>query len=195
MKKIGIFLAVLLFAPSFLVAQSIGLPQQINLRYNAQISNAPAGTCGCFALQGGGLDANWNLFGFDKKTATLGVVADFDVVHTATVSNANYGLTLSTFTFGPRVTVPAKKKIEVFGQTLFGLAYGSGSQFPSGDTLIPSASSFALNLGAGGDYQLNKRISIRVLQLDYVRTQLPNTSSNWQNNLRVGSGVTLNLHP
>jgi hypothetical protein len=48
-----------------------------------------------------------------------------------------------------------------------------------------------LDLGAGADVPLNKRISARILQLDYLRTTLPNNTTNWQNNLRIGAGLTL----
>lgn len=193
MKRIGIlFVALLLLVPSG-AAQTPGLPQEIALRYNAQISNAPAGTCGCFALQGGGLDANWKLMGLGKTPVALGLVADLNVVHTGAVSNADYGLTLSTYSFGPRVTLPAKKRVQVFGQALFGVAHGSGSQFPHGNSLVASANSFALDVGGGGDVQVNRLLSARVLQLDYLRTQLPNTTSNWQNNLRVGAGISFHF--
>lgn len=193
MKKTGFFLAALLsLAPLCAAQRTIPLPA-INLRYSAQISNAPAGTCGCFALQGGAIDAAWKLFRLGSKGPALGFVADVDAVHTATVSNAPYGLTLSTFTFGPRVTVPVHKKVRAFGQVLFGVAHGSGSQFPEGNSLVPSANSFALNLGAGADYSLNRLISIRPLQLEYLRTQLPNTTSGWQSSLRLGAGITFHL--
>jgi len=59
--------------------------------------------------------------------------------------------------------------------------------------LVSSANSFALNLGAGADYSLNKSISVRILQLDYLHTELPNNTSNWQNNLRIGAGLTLHF--
>jgi hypothetical protein len=192
-KRSGLFLVTLLIASRFCAAQTPGLPQQINVRYDAQISNAPAGTCGCFTLQGGAADANWRLIGIDKQRAALGFVADVGVEHTGTVDNANYGLTFSTFTFGPRLTARVKK-VKAFGQALFGLAHGSGSQFPQGNSLVSGASSFALNVGGGADYRINPLISVRVVQLDYIRSQLPNATSDWQNNLRVGAGLTFNLH-
>jgi hypothetical protein len=40
---------------------------------------------------------------------------------------------------------------------------------------------------------MNKRLSLRVLQLDYSRTSLPNNTTNWQNNLRIGAGITLRV--
>jgi opacity protein-like surface antigen len=84
------------------------------------------------------------------------------------------------------------KKAQPFAQALFGLAHGSGSEFPhSGNGLTTSANSFAFDLGAGADFPVNKRLSVRILQLDYLRTALPNNSNNWQNNLRISAGLTL----
>jgi hypothetical protein len=192
-KRLGILLVALLSVPRLCAAQTPGLPHDINVRYDAQISNAPAGTCGCFTLQGGAADANWRLIGLDNGRVALGLVADVSAEHTGTVENANYGLTFSTFTFGPRVSARVKK-VRVFGQVLFGVAHGSGSQFPQGNSLASSASSFALNLGAGADYRINGLMSIRIPQVGYIRSDLPNATSNWQNNLNIGAGLTFNLH-
>ena len=193
MKRFGILVPALLLAPYLCAAETPGLPQEINVRYEAQISNAPSGTCGCFTLQGGGLDADWRLIGLGKSRAALGLIADVGASHTGTVNDANYGLTFSTYTFGPRVTMPLARKMDAFGQVLFGVAHGSGSQFPQGNSLVASANSFALNLGGGGNYRIDRLMSIRVLQVEYIRSQLPNTTSDWQNNLRIGAGLTFNL--
>ena len=58
-------------------------------------------------------------------------------------------------------------------------------------TLASSANSFALDLGGGADYSISQRFSLRAVQLDYLRTSLPNIDSGWQNNLRIGVGVTV----
>jgi opacity protein-like surface antigen len=165
---------------------------EVNLRYSEQVSNSPAGTCGCFALEGAAGDFYWNVMHIGAMhKAGLGVAADIGVAHTGNVNGDGYGLTLTTYSAGPRFVLPSARKLSPFAQALFGLAHGSGSQFPQGDSLVSSANSFGLNLGAGADYSLNKRISLRILQLDYLRTDLPNNSSNWQNNLRAGAGITL----
>jgi hypothetical protein len=173
-------------------AQAQILPRDASLRYSEQISNGSAGNCGCFTLQGAAADANWDL-GPMISTIHLGLAADAGVEHTSNVNNAGYGLTLSTFAAGPRFTLPVRKT-QAFAQALFGLAHGSGSQFPqSGNVLTSSANSIAFYLGAGVDHPLNKRLSVRYIQLDYLRTALPNNSSNWQNNLRIEAGMTLHF--
>lgn len=192
MQQIRITLFSLLCLALAAVTQAQTLPRDAGLRYSEQISNGSAGNCGCFTLQGIAADANWNL-GPMTSALHIGLAADTSMEHTSSVNNAGYGLTLSTFTAGPRFTVPVRKS-QAFAQALFGLAHGSGSQFPqSGNVLTSSANSFAFYLGAGVDYPLNKRLYVRYIQLDYLRTALPNNSSNWQSNFRIGAGLTLHF--
>ena len=189
MLKVCMTLVALLCLALATFAQAQVLPQDVGLRYSEQVSNGPAGSCGCFTLQGAAADAAWNL-GHLSSALYLRLAADVGAEHTGNVNNAGYGLTLSTFTAGPRFNLPGNK-VKPFAQALFGLAHGSGSEFPQGNSQESSANSFALDLGAGADIPVNKRLSVRILQLDYLRTALPNNSTNWQNNLRIGAGLTL----
>ena len=93
----------------------------------------------------------------------------------------------------PLVIASVCSRLKPFAQALFGFAHGSDSAFPQRSALEDSANSFALDIGGGADYGLRKRFSTRVLQLDYLRSGLPNGSTNWQNNLRIGAGLTLRL--
>lgn len=190
MQKTAITLVTLLCLALACGARAQVVPGTVNLRFSEQVSNAPAGTCGCFGLGGIAGDAAWNLI--PVGDAALGLAADLGVVHTGQVNGANYGLTLTTFAAGPRMRFPGRR-LQPFGQALFGVAHGSGSEFPSGNTLVSSANSFALDLGGGADYSINERLSLRALQLDYLRTSLPNVFSGWQNNLRIGVGVTVHF--
>ncbi|MFZ1937915.1 MAG: hypothetical protein WBE56_12510 [Terracidiphilus sp.] len=191
-KQAFSILGVLAFAlPCAMFSQSHSMA--FDARYSAQISNASAGNCGCFSLQGGAADFYLNAVGIGgSHGAGLGAAIDVGSEHTASVNGAPYGLTLTTLTFGPRIVLPGHK-IQPFAQVLLGFAHGSDSAFPAGNILVPSASSFALDIGGAADYSINKRLSVRFVQVDYLRTSLPNISSNWQNNLRVAAGVTLHF--
>jgi peptidoglycan-associated lipoprotein len=193
MRKTAITLVALFCLALAGDAHAQTVPGAVNFRYSEQVSNAPPGDCGCFGLEGAAVDAAWNLISLDGwRGAGLGLAADFGVVHAGQVNGAGYGLTLTSFTAGPRVRLPGKR-LQTFAQALFGVAHGSGSQFPSGSTLVSSANSFALDLGGGVDYSINQRLSVRALQLDYLRTSLPNIGSDSQNSLRVGVGFTVHL--
>jgi hypothetical protein len=192
MRKIAILLVVLLSWTGICAAQHSDAIPDVNLRYSAQISNASGRDCSYFTLQGGAIEAAWTLAAFRKGVALDGV-ADLGVDHTATINNAGYGLTLTTITFGPRLKFPVHRKVSLFGQMLYGVAIGSDSEFPRGSSIHSSATSYALSLGGGAEIALNKRVSIRAAQVDYLRTGLPNISSDGQNSLRVGAGITLHL--
>jgi len=189
-------------ALSLLVILSLALPcaaqpdthsANIDVRYSAQISNAGPGNCGCFSLQGGAADLFLNFIGIGANHGPgLGAAVDIGSEHTSSVNGAAYGLTLTTFTAGPRVVLRGHR-LEPFGQALFGFAHGSNSSFPVGGSLAASANAFALDIGGAMDYYLNNRLSIRLVQADYLRTSLPNLGSNWQNNLRIAVGVTLHF--
>ncbi len=174
-------------------ARSQVVPGEVNVRYSEQISNAPPGNCGCFGLEGAAVDAAWGASGVGiARGAAFALAVDAGVEHAGSVGSAPYGLTLTTVTAGPRFWLPGGK-LRIFGQVLLGVAHGSDSEFPHNNSLVPSASSFALDAGGGAERFIGQRFSIRLLQMDYVWTSLPNTTSDYQNNLRIGAGITLHF--
>jgi opacity protein-like surface antigen len=173
-------------------AQSHLLPICVGFRYSEQVSNVAGGNKDRFALEGAAADAYWKMISLPSG-ANLGLAVDGSMENTHDMNGAGYGLNLFSFAGGPRFKL-STHSVRPFVQALFGVAHGWGSEFPSGgNKLASSASSFALDLGAGADYPLNKRLSLRVLQVDYSRSSLPNNTTNWQNNLRIGAGLTLRL--
>jgi hypothetical protein len=195
MRNIGFMMAVILISSAACSAQSAAVPLSVNVRYSEQISNGPAGFCGCFSMAGVAGDVAWEIhrFGGEQPAGFIGGVADISVEHTGSVSGAPYGLTLTTLAFGPRYQFPAGKTA-IFAQSLFGFTYGSSSAFPAHNTMEPSATSLAVDLGTGVDIPFkNRRFSCRALQLEYLHTDLPNNSTNWQNNLRISAGFTIHF--
>ncbi|MFP5236426.1 MAG: hypothetical protein ACLGSD_11035 [Acidobacteriota bacterium] len=169
-------------------------PVDANIRFSEQISNGPAGNCGCFAMEGFAGGAAWTIHSYGvEHNRAFGAVADFSWERTHKVSNAPYGLTLTTAAFGPRFSTPAFKSTRIFAQSLFGFTHGSNSAFPVHNSLEPSANSFALVLGGGMDHPVSQHLSIRIFQLQYLRTALPNNTSNWQNNLQISTGLKFSL--
>jgi outer membrane immunogenic protein len=191
MLKIAIAIAAVLLLWTSCDVQAQSPLATVNLRFSEQISNGPAGSCGCFGMEGFAADTGWRLKALSLgKNAGVGAAVDLGVVHTGSVDNAPYGLTLTTVTGGPRLNLPGHR-LQTFAQALFGFAHGSGSAFPQGNNLVDSANSFALDVGGGADYILQNRFALRVLQLDYLRTDLPNGNTDWQNSLRISAGVTI----
>lgn len=157
------------------------------LSYDATYSNSTAGG-GNFWLQGGNIQAHGQFW------RGLGAVADVSGAHNANINSSGVGLDLVTATFGPRYTLwMPRKPISVYGQVLAGEAFGMNSLFPGiGGSGSNSANSFALVAG-GGVNCARRRFSVRALEVDWVRTQLPNAGSNVQNNLRIGAGFVFHI--
>jgi len=120
----------------------------------------------------------------------LGVVADVGGLHTANGNGSGVGLDLVTVAFGPRYTWrPPHQRSTVFGQILAGETLGANSVFPSAAGISSGSNSLALIVGGGINIPVSRRLAVRALEADWLRTQLPNATTGVQNNLRLGAGV------
>ena len=163
-------------------AQMIPRPASVSLgvNYTADISNSPPGSCGCFAMQGGGVNVRLGL------TDRLSAAADFSVVNTGTVPGANYGLGLMTLMAGPQFR-HRLGRYTPYGQVLLGAVHGFNSLFPASSS--SSASGFIYAVGGGSEMILSPKFSARLIELDYMHTNLPNNDNNWQNHLKIAAGL------
>ena len=156
----------------------------LSFGFEAVRANAPPGISSDFGLFGGRTDAAYHF------TRQIAAVAEFSGSHANLISNTGQNLTLTTYTFGPRITFN-KRRVKPFGEALFGAGHGSNSYFPTGTTYTTSASSFAYSFGGGVDVNLTHRFAIRALEAQYLHTALPNGTTNHQNQLVIGAGVLL----
>lgn len=145
-----------------------------------------------FGMSGGSVDV---LYPFTRH---LGAVAEFSGIHTGNVPLSGSGLTLLTYTAGPRFSTNLHlghetRKITAFGQVLFGGAHGADGSFPDGAVLSSTANSIAFSAGGGLHVGLNRRVAFRVIQAEYLYTRLPNLFDNYQNSYRIGAGVVVRL--
>jgi outer membrane immunogenic protein len=155
--------------------------------YEMQRSNGPAGDCGCFSLQGGRADASFRLF------KGLAVAGEISGAHATNISGSGIDLSLLTYMAGPRYSIRMNYKLRPFGQFLAGSVHGFDSLFPHQTGASSSANSFAFTAGGGLDYGLSRHIAVRVFQIDYLKTYLPNNAGDEQNNLRVGAGIVFRM--
>jgi outer membrane protein OmpA-like peptidoglycan-associated protein len=155
-----------------------------SIGYNNIRANAPPSQCQCFNMNGG------FVFGSVHLTDWLGIEGQFTGGHSSNISPLGQGLTLSTFTAGPRVS-HRFRRFTPYGEVLVGGAHGSDSYFPSNNSSSTSASSFAFSTGGGFDFRLTPRYSIRGLDMQYLRTSLPNGISNEQHQLMIGAGLVI----
>jgi hypothetical protein len=121
----------------------------------------------------------------------FGVAGSFSETRSGN-SGQGIPVNLVVFTLGPRYTSPkfgAKHAVTVFGEGLIGGANGFDGVYPKASGASPSATSHAFQTGGGIDIDIKPRFSIRVLQVDWLRTGLPNATNNIQNTVRFGIGV------
>jgi hypothetical protein len=156
----------------------------IALTYDAAQANIVPGNK--FSLQGGSLQIHGRFW------HGLGVVADVAGLHTAKMNSTGAGLDLVTATFGARYTLPESRRgCAAFGQVLAGEANGINSVFPTANGVSQNASSLALQIGGGINLRMRHRVAVRAFEANWLRTQMPNATTNVQNNLRIGAGLIL----
>ena len=137
----------------------------------------------------------WDFSGQYKFLPFLGAVADF---------NGDYGTLdgvntrVHTFLFGPQVSLPAR--VSPFAHALFGVANESQDAIPLPPACpvgIPACGtfyslgpdhSFATAVGAGIDVKVIRFVSVRLIQIDYLRTQLHRTN---QNQPKASAGIVI----
>ncbi len=155
---------------------------EVALVYNPLMSNVVGSSS--FWMQGGSVQVHGQFW------RGLGVVADVSGLHTANASaSPGVGLDLVTATFGPRYTWSLRGRYAVFGQVLAGEAYGLHSVFPAAGGANDSADSLALYVGGGVNLHLKDGFALRAIEANWLRTQMPNATTNVQNNLRLGAGL------
>ena len=144
-----------------------------------------ASTSQNFWMQGGSIELGANLY------HGWGIAADVTGTHTSSIGTSDLPSSLVTTTFGPRYRWHADRRLSLYGQGLIGEANGFHSIFPATVGSQPDANGFAAQVGGGIDYRISYRFAFRVLDAAWLRTQLPNSTDNVQNNLRLGAGVVL----
>jgi hypothetical protein len=159
----------------------------IAVLYTADSSNRIPGEH--FWMQGGTVQ----LYG--QFWRGLGVVADVTGEHSGAMGTSDIGLDLVTVTFGPRFTWrPGHRKVALFGQSLIGEANALHSVFPTPTGITDSSNSMALKIGGGLNYRISSHFDVRAFEGNWVRTQLPNSTSNVQNHLQTGTGIVFRFN-
>lgn len=150
--------------------------------YSAARSNAVGGSS--FWLQGG--SAQMHLLFY----RALGLVIDFSGWHAGNIQSSGVGLDLVTSTTGLRYTWrPAHTRYSLYGQALAGVANGYNSDFPANSGVVASSQSLALKLGGGLNIGMTRRIALRAIEADWLRTQFPNSTTGTQSSCQLNSGL------
>lgn len=186
----GIVTGVMALLPVGLWAQQKSPhPQELDfaMTYSAQRGNLTSGES--FWAQGGGAELTATFY------HGLGITANVTGTHAANINSSGVGLTLVTATFGPTYTwaVPGHRnslrQLRFFGESLIGIANGVDSVFPDTSGAQSDATGLALQTGGGADLNLSPHFAVRLFRADWLRTQLPNGTTNVQNNLQLDTGI------
>jgi hypothetical protein len=175
-------------------SQPLGV--DLALTYTAERAKIANTDCGCFWLQGGSVNGGVTLF------RGLGIAANLTGEHSSDIA-PGVDLNKIAFMAGPRYTLRTSRwtnsflhprhGTSVFGEALFGTAHGFDSVFPTLSATTSSATAFSMQIGGGLNVALARGFGLRALEVDYVRTTLPNGASNTQNDLRLSFGVSYHL--
>jgi outer membrane immunogenic protein len=157
----------------------------VGVDYNYVRTNAPAGGCGCFALNGG---SGWVAFNFSHA---VGIVGEIASQHASNISGSRVDLTLTSYLVGPRYTWAHARHFAPFAQVLLGGAHASGNLAPGRSMLPGSANTFGMTAGGGLDIGLTRHIFLRAFEADYYLTHFDNGVNDHQNNLRIAAGVII----
>jgi peptidoglycan-associated lipoprotein len=161
---------------------------ELGFAYDYVHSNAPPGSCGCFSLNGGSATFAWNM-----GKGGFALAGDVLVTQAGAIAGGNSNLTLSAYTGGVRYWPPVgHSRFQPFGEALVGLAH-AGGPLVTGGTTSNAGAAFATNLGGGLDLRTSSRISIRVVDADYLFTGFDNGANNHQNNFRIGAGLVVHF--
>jgi outer membrane protein OmpA-like peptidoglycan-associated protein len=158
----------------------------LSVGYSHLSANAPPAGCKCFSMQGSYFSAGLHL------NQWLSAAAEVNGGHSNDISLLGQNLTLMTYSAGPRVEF-YRRRLDLFGEALFGIANASNSYFPTTTSYTSSASGFALSAGGGADFNLTPHLAVRLFDAKYLRTSLPNGADNSQNQLVIESGIVFKL--
>jgi outer membrane immunogenic protein len=161
---------------------------KIDVSANYSYLRANPGTSGYngFNLNGGSAAVSYNFQDW------ISGVADFGGYRVGSENGVNVDSQLVTYLFGPRFTYRKWRRISPFGNVLFGAARAGSGVFATSNSHTAFASAF----GAGVDWNVRDRFSIRPLEFDYLLTHLPefgNGNNQTQNNLRVSAGIVFHF--
>jgi outer membrane immunogenic protein len=173
-------------------------PIDITATYTAEHAKiSPSGDCGCFWLQGGSGEANVYVYRGLSVAAELtgsrvgNVTPGVDISQIAVMGGPRYTFGTSQWTdriFG------SQHRSSIFGEALFGGVHAFDGAYPSSTGLKTTASAFSMQVGGGFNVRLARNFALRAFEVDYVRTSLPNGTTDSQHDLRLAAGISYQIH-
>lgn len=146
-----------------------------------------------FYLRGATADVGYTFFhGVGVAVSGTGLAAtnlrgSIDIHHLQMLAGPRY-----TYNWGYITNTHTNRKGGAFIEGKVGYTLATAGQYPYEEVIDDRASSLTYVGGGGINLHVYHRFDLRLLEVHYVRTHLPNGGSNQQNTLRVASGI--NFH-
>src|SRR5579862_186664 len=171
MRKITVLVAMFLFVGVSARAQSAPSIEFFRgySHVEADISNTS------FSLNGGEVSMTQNLNSWFGGTLDVG---------TQYGTRNGFNVNTQQIMYGPVFSYRKMSSITPFGHVLVGAVHGSQGF----DGISQSAFKFGAAFGGGLDIKLNKRFSVRAIQVDYLLSRFLSTN---QNNIRISAGIVV----
>ena len=158
------------------------------MTFTTEQSKTFPGSGGNFFALGGSIDAGATfLHGW-------GWAGNITVEHASRIA-PGFNLRETDIMTGPRYTYRKGGKHEnrLFGELFVGEAHATDPLFPTSKGFTDKANAFAWQAGGGWDLSLSKHFALRAIEVDFVRTYLPNGGSNNQNHIRLAVGLEYHI--
>ena len=119
--------------------------------------------------------------------STVNLRGSLDVEQISFMAGPRY-----TWNWGHITPTASNRKGGLFVEGKVGYVIAISGSYPVDGRILSNASSLTYLGGAGVNLHVYDRFDLRPIELEYVRSQLPNGGTNVQNSLRLGSGI--NFH-
>ena len=160
----------------------------VAMTFTTEQAKTSPGTGGNFWSKGGSIDAGATfLRGF-------GWAGDITVQHARAIA-PGFNLRETDVLTGPRYTYRkgSKRESRFFGQAFVGEAHATDGLFPTTTGYTNKANAFEWQAGGGWDISISKHLAIRAIEVDYLRTYLPNHELSYQNHIRLAAGLAIHF--
>ncbi len=119
--------------------------------------------------------------------STVNLRGSLDVEQIALMAGPRF-----TRNFGHITPTAINRKGGVYVEAKAGYVIATSGAYPVNGVIMDHASALTYMGGAGANFHVYDRFDLRVIEVEYLRNQLPNGGTNVQNSLRLGAGI--NFH-
>jgi hypothetical protein len=190
------YLFVLLLLLAFALPAHAQHPQDIGLTFTQSRSNfvtVPGSATQYFYLRGAAADYNFTIAkGIGVGATAIGTTAQnlgghVDIHQVSILAGPRY-----TCNLGHILPYEWGRKGGIFGEGKVGYTFATSGQYVSSGTLSDSATALTYLAGGGINLTIYHHFDLRLIEADFIHSQLPNGFNNSQSTLRLAIGI--NFH-